>query len=339
MAKMNAKPLIAGISKPVSQLALGTAFYNIATKEDWFDILDYYIEVGGTIVDTARAYSTSEEVIGLWMEARSTRDQTIIQTKCGITEDNYLPADNFPEVVRNELTTSLQTLRTDYIDVYLLHRDNQEMTVAEILEPLNNEIAKGRVHAIGASNWEYRRLTEASEYAYKHGMKGFAVVSNNISLTRPTAAFYRGLVSTDKTGERWHEETRIPLIPWSSQARGFFTGQYRKPKASVNEVNTPQMRDDPAIASSKRDGFTNRMIKVYCTDENFERLNRAKKLGEEKGGYTAVEVALAWLLHKPFPIVPIVGPHTREELASCVKAISLTLTESEIKWLNLEAKE
>jgi aryl-alcohol dehydrogenase-like predicted oxidoreductase len=325
MAKMNAKSLIAGISKPVSRLALGTAFYNTANKEAWFDILDYYIEVGGTIVDTARSYSTSEEVIGLWMESRSTRDQIIIQTKCGITGDNYLPADNFSEVVRNELTTSLQTLRTDYIDVYLLHRDNQEMAVAEILEPLNNEIANGRVHAIGASNWEYRRLTEASEYAYKHGMKGFAVVSNNISLARPTAAFYRGLVSTDKTGERWHEETEIPLIPWSSQARGFFTGQY-----------TPEMRDNFAL-TQKGDSFTRRMIKVYCTDENFERLDRAKKLGERKGGYTAVEVALAWLLHKPFPIVPIVGPHTRGELASCVKAISLTLTESEIKWLNLEA--
>ena len=325
MANMNAKPLIAGVSKPVSQLALGTAFYNIDSKEEGFDILDYYIELGGTIIDTARGYSTSEEVIGLWMEDYSTRGQIIIQTKCGLTGDSYLPADNFPEMVHEELTISLQTLRTDYIDLCLLHRDNQEMPVAEILEPLNNEIANGRVHAIGASNWEYRRLTEANEYAYKHGLKSFAVVSNNISLALPTAAFYRGLVSTDKTGERWHEETGIPLIPWSSQARGFYTGRY-----------TPEMCDDPALASQERDSFTNKMIKLYCTDENFERLNRAKELGEKKGGYAAIEVALAWLLHKPFPIVPIVGPHNQEELASCAKALSLALTESEIRWLNLE---
>jgi aryl-alcohol dehydrogenase-like predicted oxidoreductase len=83
------------------------------------------------------------------------------------------------------------------------------------------------------------------------------------------------------------------------------------------------MCDDPALASPERENFTSRMIKVYCTDENFERRDRAKKLGEKKGGYTAVEVALAWLLHKPFPIVPIVGPHNQEELASCVKATSL----------------
>jgi len=325
MAKINAKPLIADIGKPVSQIALGTAFYSIASKEEWFDILDYYVEFGGTIVDTARGYSTSEEVIGLWLENRAKRNQIIVQTKCGLTGgDSYLPAHNFPEIIHEEITTSLQTLKIDYIDVLLLHRDNQEMTVAEILAPLNQEIANGRVHAIGASNWEYRRVTEANEYAYKHGIKGFAVVSNNISLAVPAAAFYKGLVSTDKTGERWHEETGIPLIPWSSQARGFFTGRY-----------TPEMTDD-YVRATERDGFTNQMIKVYGTDENFERLERATKLGEKKGGYTAVEVALAYLLHKPFPIVPVVGPRNREELASCVKATSLTLTESEIKGLNLE---
>jgi aryl-alcohol dehydrogenase-like predicted oxidoreductase len=325
MTKMNAKSLIPDIGKPVSQLALGTAFYRIDSKEKWFDILDDYVKFGGTIIDSARGYATSEEVLGSWFEDRSKRDQIIIITKCGLTSDGILPADGFPELVREELAKSLQTLRTDYVDVYMLHRDNHEMPVAEILGPLNDEIANGRIHALGASNWEYRRVTEANEYAYKHGMKGFAVVSNNLSLAVPTASFYPGLVSTDKMGEHWHEETGIPLIPWSSQARGFFTGRYAS-----------QMRDDPALASPEADSFVSRMVKVYCTDENFQRYARAKELGERKGGYTAVEVALAWLLSKPFPIVPIVGPHTREELASCVKATSLSLTEWETKWLNVE---
>jgi aryl-alcohol dehydrogenase-like predicted oxidoreductase len=325
MTTMSAKSIIADIGKEVSQLALGTAFYNINSKEKWFDILDDYMRFGGTIIDSARGYATSEEVLGLWMESRSVRDKVIIITKCGLTGDGILPEENFPELVHRELTTSLKVLRTEYIDLYMLHRDNQSMPVQEILEPLNNEIAVGSIHALGASNWEYRRVTEANEYAYKHNMKSFAVVSNNLSLAVPTSSFYAGLVSTDKMGERWHRETGIPLVPWSSQARGFFTGRYG-----------PQMRSDLASASSDLDSFTSRMAKVYATDENFERLARAKELGEKKGGYTAVEVALAWLLHKPFPIVPIVGPHTREELASCVKAISLSLTEWEIKWLDLK---
>lgn len=160
---MDAKPLITGVSKPVSQIALGTAFYSIDSKEKWFELLDEYVNFGGAILDTARGYGVSENVLGLWMEARSTRHQIIIQTKCGLTgADGYLPAQNFPEVVREEITTSLQALRTDYTDVLLPHRDNQEMPVAGILAPLNNELANGRIHAFGASNWEYRRLTEAN---------------------------------------------------------------------------------------------------------------------------------------------------------------------------------
>jgi len=314
---MDAKLMIADINKPVSKFALGTSFYNVATKEQWFDVLDGYTESGGTIIDTARGYSTSEAVIGLWLDNRSVRDKVIIVTKCGLTSECVLPADDFDGVINRELAESLKTLRTDYIDLYMLHRDNQYMPVWEILEPLNKQISDGKVHAIAASNWEYRRVSEANEYAYKHGMKGFAAVSNNLSLAAPAAAFYTGLVAVDKMGEAWHRKTGIPLLSWASLARGFFSGQY-----------TPRMRNEPV------DGFTSRMIKVYCTDENFERLARANELGAKKG-CTAVEVALSWLLNKPFNMVPIVGLHTRDDLASCLRAF-FAMTEWESKWLNLE---
>jgi aryl-alcohol dehydrogenase-like predicted oxidoreductase len=194
--------------------------------------------------------------------------------------------------------------------------------VARILERLNTELEAGRVRALGASNWEYSRIDEANRYAQDHGLTGFAVVSNNLSLAVPTMPFYSGLVSTDKEGELWHERTGIPLIPWSSQARGFFTGRFGPPA--------------PTDANAL-DGFARRMIEVYGTEANYERLRRATELGARNGGYTAVQVALAWLLHKPFPIVPIVGPHSEDELASCAAALALQLSEAEIKWLDLEA--
>ena len=87
--------------------------------------MDEYVNLGGAILGTARGYGVSENVLRLWIEARSTRHQIIIQTKCGLTGENgYLPAQNFPEVVREEITTSLPALRTDYIDVLLLRHDN-----------------------------------------------------------------------------------------------------------------------------------------------------------------------------------------------------------------------
>ncbi|HCQ00673.1 MAG TPA: aldo/keto reductase, partial [Candidatus Latescibacteria bacterium] len=135
-------------------------------------------------------------------------------TKCGHGPEWKLPEQNFAAGVQKELATSLDTLKTDVIDLYILHRDNQEMPVGTILEALQPAIESGQVLALGASNWEYRRVVEANEYAEQHGLTGFAVVSNTLSLAQPAAAFYTGLVHADPIGERWHQETGIPLLPW-----------------------------------------------------------------------------------------------------------------------------
>ena len=324
MAELSAKPLIEGVEKAVSQLALGTAFFSSASAAQWFELLDAFVDCGGTLIDSGRVYGDSEAVIGAWMEARGSRDQVVLITK-GAHGEGGIPAADYPALVQRELRTSLQLLKTDCIDLYLLHRDNQEMPVEKILAPLNEEIARGRVRAIGASNWEYRRLEEAREYADKRGLPGFAAVSNNISLALPAAAFYRGLVSTDRVGEAWQLDTGMPLIPWSSQARGFYSGRY-----------TQERHDDATRGKVPENGFERRMLELYCSDENLARLQRARELGEQKGGYSALEVALAWLLHKPYPLVPVVGPRTLAELASCVKACSIALSGAEGRWLNLE---
>ena len=127
-------------------------------------------------------------------------------------------------------------------------------------------------------------------------------------------------MSVDAAGLRWHDETGIPLFSWSSQARGFFAGQF-----------TPDIREGAGEAVG---GFVGRMMAVYGTNENFERLRRAEELGREKGGYSAVQVALAWLLHQPVTVVPIVGPQSANELVSCVDALSIELTASEVKHLS-----
>ena len=320
MGTIKARQLIAGIDKPVSQITLGTAFYNTRTQDRWSEILDEFVQLGGTAIDTARGYGASEEVIGHWLNTSGVREGLVLITKCGLTSEGVLPAENLKELIETELATSLRTLNTDYVDVFMLHRDNPGLPVSDILEPLNETIACGQVKVLGASNWEYARLTEANEYAEKHGMAGFGVVSNNLSLARPSVPFYPGLVSADKQGEAWHAATGIPLIPWSSQARGFFTGRYTRAMAKE--------------APTDADAFTQRMLVCYGTEDNFTRIERASELGQRKGGYTAVEVALSWLLHRPFPIVPIVGTQTTSELVSCTKALTLDLTEDEQKWVD-----
>jgi len=316
---------VPGIDRPMPALALGTASYQPASEDVCFGLLDSYVEQGGMLIDTARGYGDSEEVIGRWLRTRRVRGQVILATKGGHGDCHGLARADFARTIEDELSKSLKTLGVDHVDLYLLHRDSPTVPVAEIMDVLNVEFRRGRVRALGASNWEYQRIAAANDYARREGLQGFAAVSNNLSLAAPSGPFYPGLVSVDSAGERWHVDTGVPLIPWSAQARGFFTGRY-----------TP---DVLANSDAVQDGFQRRMLEVYCTDANFERLRRATELGRSKGGYSAVEVALAWLLEKPFPIVPIVGPRSVAELSSCMRAGALKLGPDEVQWLDLRRDE
>jgi aryl-alcohol dehydrogenase-like predicted oxidoreductase len=251
------------------------------------------------------------------MEARGNREDVFLITKGGLSTQDpcCLAVEDLEEEIEADLTESLERLRTDYVDLYFLHRDAPEVPAGRMVECLNRELERGRIRAFGGSNWEPCRIDEANEYARQHGLVGFAAVSNNLSLAVPTGPYYRGLVSTDEAGQRWHAETGLPLFSWSAQARGFFSGRFR-----------PDVRDNPD------------MVRVYYTDENFERLRRATQLGQEKGGYSAVQVALAYVLHLPLPVVPIAGPLTTEEMASCLAALQIELSDAEVRWLNLETE-
>lgn len=317
---------IANVDKPVSELVQGSSWFALNEQERLFELLDEFVAHGGTAIDTARCYGESEEVIGRWLEARGHREEIFLITKGGMAEEGppRLVVDGFAEKIDRDLTESLDHLRTDYIDLYFLHRDAPSFPVGPIVEGLNAELERGRIRAFGGSNWEPRRIDEANEYAAQHGLTGFAAVSNHLSLAVPTGPFYEGLLWVDPAARRWHVERGIPNFSWASLARGFFTGRFSR-----------EMRERVARSDASLSWFDCQMIRIYGTDDNYERLRRAEELGARKG-YSAVQIALAWLLHQPFEI-PVVGPHTPEEVASCAAATEIELTEEEVQWLNLEA--
>lgn len=284
----------------------------------WFAMMDQFMSAGGTLFDTSRIYGDgeSEAVLGAWLRARRVREQVVITTKCchggalGI-----LPDQGFEATVTEDVARSLATIGTEYIDLLLLHRDNPAVPVGRIIDRLNEELDNGTIRAFGASNWSYERVQEANAYAVQHAKLGFPVVSNHLSLAQAREPFYPRLVTVDSAGEQWHQRTRVPLLSWSAQARGFFTGRYQ-----------------PGLVA-KGDSFGKRMLEVYASPLNLERLRRASELGQQRGGYTATQVALAWLLHKPYPLVPVIGPRTPDELVDCLDASQLKLTPAECDWL------
>lgn len=308
------KKIILGLNKPVSELILGTAKFSNLNVEQWFNLLDGFVGYSGNALDTARCYGESENVIGSWSNARNNRDKIFFITKGALTDDNKSLDINKLE---NDLTTSLQNLKTSYVDMYFLHRDNPMIPVGEIMDCLNMELTKGRIRALGASNWTTRRVDEANEYAEKHNIAGFTGVSNNMSMAVANASvFYKnGMLCTDDQDKRWHKKTGIPLFAWSAQAQGFFSGKYR-----------------PDFLENKS------MVSIYYSKQNFERLRRAEELGRKKNGYSATQIALSWLLHQDFSVFPVIGVGNSGQMAECVKALKINLTEEEAGWLNLSSE-
>ena len=307
------------IEKHLSTLALGTHFYRLESSATWFGILDHYLEQGGTVIDSARGYGESEGVIGRWLAARGVRERVVLVTKGGHGRGHGVTEGDFAAAIEGELTTSLELLGTEQVDLYLLHRDSPAVGVGTIMDALNAELQRGRVGALGASNWEYGRIEQANAYARERGLRGFSVISNNLALAMPTQPFHPGMVAVGPAGWEWHRRTGVPLLVYSAQARGFFSGRYG-----------PHLRD---AAAGTLDNYDARMMEVYGTDANFARLRRAQQLGKEKGGCSATQIALAWLLHQPLPPLPIVGPRLRDELISCLQAVALHLSAKETHWL------
>jgi len=303
---------IAGLQKPVSRLIMGTMIYSPGDMPLTCAMLDSFVSLGGNTLDTAHIYGQgdSERAVGEWMRMRGNRAEIVLVGK-GAHHDAHGPRVN-PAAIASDLEESLQRFGTDYIDLYLLHRDDPGVPVGEIVSCLNEHYRAGRVRAFGGSNWSHRRLQEALDFAHAHGLVPFVASSPNFSLAVMNEPPWPGAISATREGKDWYREHQFPLLAWSSQAQGFFTGRA-----------APQNYSDAE------------MVRVWYNPGNFERLARAAALGRQKG-VSANTVALAYVLCQPFPTFAIIGPRTQEETRTSIEAMEITLTREELKWLNLE---
>lgn len=292
----------------------GTDYFTHDVYEKASINLDAFLAIGGNTVDSAHIYcgGQSEEVLGRYMEERGNRDHLVILTK-GAHHDHHGPRVT-KEAIRSDLNESLERLRTDYVELYALHRDDESVPVGAVLEALNEQIEAGRIGAIGGSNWTWHRIAEANRYASEHGLIGFSFSSPNLSLAKANEPFWSGCVSADEETIAWHEKEQLPLLSWSSQARGFFTGRFKPEERSAN--------DD--------------VVRVFYSDANWERLARAEQLANQKG-VTTIQIALAYVLNQPFPACALIGAQNQQELLSCSEGANIKLMREELNWLDLKS--
>ena len=316
--------IVEGIDKKISRIVQGCIMLNRDKQKDGFELLDAAFEAGITAYDTAQIYAGGEadRMLGLWMEERSNRDEIVV-----IGKGAHLNGDRnrvTPFDIASDMADSLARLRTDYIDLYLLHRDDLSVPVGPLVEALNEHHAAGRIHRFGGSNWTTKRLEEANEYAEKHNLLPFTISSPNFSLAEQIEEPWTDCLSISgpkHTKEReWYISQGMPLFTWSSVARGFFSGK-------ITSDN----------AESLRDQFDGSMPKSYYHPDNFKRLDRAWELAEYKG-LSVAQIALSYVTSYPLNIFALVGSMNAKEIASNVKALETQLSEKELSWLDLRSE-
>ncbi|MEQ1408286.1 aldo/keto reductase [Neorhizobium sp. Rsf11] len=300
------KRQIPGLAKPVSVVSLGFEFFpNFAAASL---TMDAFYEAGGNVFDTAYVYGAgkTEKIFGDWHTSRRLPREDFIL----IGKGAHSPLC-YPDVIARQLDQSLDRLKTDYVDVYFMHRDNPDVPVGEFVDAMDAEVKRGRIRGIfGGSNWSRERMDEAIAYARKNGKAVPGALSNNFSLAEMLDPIWAGCVAaSDDDWKRWLMERQIPNFAWSSQGRGFFTSRAGRDK-----------RDDEEL------------VRVWYSERNFQRRDRAIELAEKLGRHP-IHVALAYVIAQPFPVIPLIGPRTVGELEDSLSALDIQLSPGQVAWL------
>ncbi len=328
---------IAGIGAPVSRIVMGTdwlgarrfvyirgrrfssPFVDRARNTQNFELFDGVVAAGCTAFDTARAYGDSERTLGDWLHARKLRDRVAIITK-GAHPGPRWQSRLTKRAIADDLGRSLKALRTDYIDLYLLHYDDGATDVGPLVDALNEHVADGRIRALGVSNWPTSRIAAAAAYARSRGQQPFAVSSVQFSLAawrNPPWQSALTLSRDENAADReWYKASEMWLLAYSSLAMGFFS-RARAYADGAETVPTPVSFGD----------------KVFLDASNLARLQRARELARQRG-VTPGQIALAWVLRHHPRVLAIVGARSVTSYVDAASACGLELSEDERRWLS-----
>jgi aryl-alcohol dehydrogenase-like predicted oxidoreductase len=301
----------------VSRLWLGCMTYGTPDrgKHPWTmpeeasrPLIKQALELGINVLDTANSYSdgTSEEIVGRAVKDFARRDEVVIATKlCLQMRDEPNGAGLSRKAVFNEIDNSLRRLGTDYVDLYQIHRWDYDTPIEETLEALNDLVRMGKVRYIGASSMHAWQFTKAIYTSRLHGWSEFASMQDHLNLLH-----------------REEEREMLPLcldqgiavVPWSPLARGRLTRDW-----------------DDVSERSKTDAFGSTLY-TQAVDADKKIVEEVARIAKARGVPRA-QVALAWVAQKRGVTAPIIGASKPQHLTDAVAALSLRLTEEEIKAL------
>ncbi len=291
----------------VSEVGLGANNFGWwADEQTSIAVVNHALDLGINYIDTADMYDRgrSEEFIGKALQGK--RGNVILATKFA-TPMGESPNDRggSRHYIIRAVEASLRRLQTDYIDVYQMHNPDPETPIEETLSALDDLVRTGKVRYIGCSNFAAWQLCEALWTSRLNRFHAFATVQVRYNIL-----------------ERSIEKELVPcclaygvgVIPWGPLAGGFLTGKYQQGEKAPADA---RLAKPVAIYSH------------IFTDENWSRLARLKAFASERD-HTVAELAIAWLLAKPWITSVIAGARTKEQLSANLPAMHWKLTDDEI---------
>lgn len=280
----------------------------VLNEEQSRPIIKKALESGINFFDTANMYSNgvSEEIVGRALKDYANRDEIVLATKVrfGMFEGQNAEGLSRKAIMR-EIDNSLRRLKTDYVDLYQIHRWDYTTPIEETMEALHDVVKSGKVRYIGASAMYAWQFQKALHVAEKNGWTRFISMQNHLNL------LYR---EEEREMLPLCREEKIGVIPYSPLASGRLTRDWDE---STHRSETDQVQKSKYDATAN----TDRLI-----------VERVASLAE-KHGVARVQIALAWLLQKEPVSAPIIGATKESHLENAVAALSITLTPGEISFL------
>lgn len=302
----------------VSSYALGTMTFGAeADVETSHQLLDAYLDAGGTLLDTADVYTrgTSEEIIGGWFSGDSSRrDRVVLATK------GRFPMGDGPNDVgtsrrhlRRALQDSLRRLRTDHIDLYQMHAWDPITPLDETLHFLDDAVTTGHIGYYGFSNFTGWQLTRAVHEARAHGWHPPVTLQPQYNL------LVRGIEAEVVPAAL---DAGVGLLPWSPLAGGWLTGKYQRDSAPTGKTRLGENPERGMEAYAKRN----------AQEATWRVVDAVTGIAGDHG-VSPAQVALAWVAAQPAVTSVILGARSPEQLTDNLAAADLALTDDELSTL------
>ncbi len=303
----------------VSELCLGTMTFGEewgwgSSKDESRKVLDAFFEAGGNFIDTANVYTngTSESLLGEFL--KGDRDRAVLATKY----TNAMPGTdpnaggNQRKNMMRSVEASLKRLQTDYIDLYWLHIWDRITPLDEVMRAFDDLVTQGKILHAGVSDMAAWAVARANTLSELKGWTPFVGLQVEYSLIERTVE--RELLPMA-------ESMGLGVTAWSPLAGGVLTGKYAEGKAEANaRMNSEMMKDF---------GRVDERTKAVVAE--------VQKVARDVGRSPA-QVALAWLRHRPGPVIPIVGARRLEQFQDNLDSLSLKLERSQLDRLDASSR-